>query len=117
MKPLVLISALCLATACSRSADAGSNPLIGTWTVAPGQPTCSIYKRVFTATTETTWTRAIGPYPAETGTGEIRYQPADKGAIYVIGPTGIPNAGRWQVIDPNQIRDSSFSDCIYLRAR
>ena len=38
-------------------------------------------------------------------------------AIYVIGPTGTTNAGRWQVIDANHIRDSSFSNCLYQRAQ
>lgn len=110
---------LLLATllACGSTPAAKPNPLLGKWFVAPDQPTCSIVAREFTPTSETTTVIPIGPYPGRTDTGPITYNLEDPHNIYVIGPTGITNAGRWQIIDADHVRDASFSDCLYQRAR
>ena len=92
--------------------------LLGKWVVAPGQPeTCAIVAREFTPETEATTVKPIGPYPGSTSTGPVSYNLEDPRNVYVIGPTGVTNAGRWQVIDADHIRDASFSDCLYQRAR
>ena len=115
---VIALALIGLAQACSPALAAGQNPLVGRWVIAPGQPSsCSIVAREFTNQTETTEVRAIGPYPASRSTGPVRYNLTDPKHIYVIGPTGITNAGRWEVIDFNHIRDTSFSDCIYQRSR
>jgi hypothetical protein len=103
--------------AAAAPAHAAANALIGKWVVVPGQETCSIVSHIFTATTETSTVRPIGPYPGETSTAPVRYNLEDPKAIYVIGPAGTTNAGRWQIVDANHIRDTSFSDCLYQRAK
>lgn len=111
-----MMATVALAMALAAPAQAGPSGLIGKWVIAPGQPdTCSIVSHIFTATTETSTVRAISWHPPETSTSPVRYNTEDPRHIYVIGPGGTTNAGRWEITDANHIRDTSFSDCVYQR--
>jgi hypothetical protein len=109
-----LLGALAVLGCAPSQAAAQGNGLIGSWRLDPGS-SCPITERVFGPTSASTHTRAIGPYPAEDSTNPVTYNTEDPSAVYVIGPTGIPNAGKWKIIDRDHIQDISFTGCVYDR--
>jgi hypothetical protein len=98
-------------------AHAAPTWLIGSWTVVPeAGRTCATTSFVFTATTETSTSRATESFPSETTTTPVRYV-GDASEIYTMGPGGASGAMRWEPKDANHVKETSFSGCTYQRKK
>lgn len=108
---------LALALALAAPAQAAPTGLIGKWVVVPEPDrSCPTASYVWTTATETSTSRATDYYPSSTVTTTVRFV-GDAHEVYAVGPGGPGGAIRWEIIDANHVKDTSFTGCTYQRTR
>jgi hypothetical protein len=65
---------------------APANVLIGTWQATT--PECLNQRFIFTASSQTSMSRAIGPWPAKTNTDAVTYNVENPKIVWVLGSVG-----------------------------